>query len=360
MSNYRRFITYLFRYENGEKMEQCGYARVEQRQNLGKIEFNIKNCGTSGGEILPCFFAEAGQVRIPIGPLAVKGQTAEGTFRFVCDAMGDTEYGFEDMRGLVIPLTGVKNVRNQALAEGYVEAEGRQMPKETVQLILSQWDDEPCEWEVLAGWTGNPVKDVSRREDEPELENTQSDEDYIVTKTLKVSPDRTKNSPSEAKNKISQSKAEYEKLSAKEEKLDLKNDHPLVEESFSTERISAQQLGHPLKKILDIHQKFYPFESDCSVWAVKAQLRDIEFLPRDCWHLGNNSFVLRGYFNYGSLLIGYMEQEQAFFLGVPGVFRRQEKVIASLFGFDSFRGKVSATEKPGDFGYWYKLLDVVI
>ena len=292
MSNYRRFITYLFRYENGEKMEQCGYARVEQKQNLGKIEFHIKNCGMIGGEVLPRFFAKSGQVQVPIGCLAVKGHGAEGSFQFECSRMGGTRYDFSDMRGLVIPLEGQ-------------------------QLIISQWDDEVYQWEALMA---QPV---------------QQPDEWQLNGDLQLD-------------------------GVPQEKEVIEAD--IQAQGFAAsadQQLSSTEATHPLAELHSLQPKIYPFEGDQSVWAVQAQLRDIKHLPKECWSLGNNSFVLRGYFHFGSILIGYMEREKSYFLGIPGIFQSQEKVIASLFGFDHFRGKKSAEEKPGNFGYWYKVLDVV-
>lgn len=309
MSNYRRFITYLFQYENGEKMEQCGYARVEQKQNLGKIEFHIKNCGMDGGEILPYFFANSGQVRIPIGRLIVKNQLAEGSFRFDCSRMGDTQYDFEQMRGLVIPLEGQR-------------------------LIVSQWDDEEYQWEQLLGGMEQLTENKTVQEAAVSVEQQQI---QVEQQQIQVEHETMQEAA-----QIQEPVQEF----AQEQKS---ADQPL----------SSQEIAAPLSKLQTLRGKIYPFEGDLSVWAIQAQLRDIKHLPKEYWHLGNNSFVLRGYFNFGSILIGYNEQTKRYFLGVPGVFHRQEKVIAGLFGFDHFRGKKSKEEKPGDFGYWYQVLDVV-
>ena len=41
MSNYKRFIMYLFQYENGSKEANCGFAKVECRQNKGRMQLHI-------------------------------------------------------------------------------------------------------------------------------------------------------------------------------------------------------------------------------------------------------------------------------------------------------------------------------
>lgn len=317
MSNYRRFITYLFRYENGEKMEQCGFARVELRQNLGKIEFHIRDCKGSGGELLPCFFAEYGQVRIPIGKILVKGTAGEGSFRFDCVDMGDTKYDFSAMRGIVIPL-------------------------DDRRLIVSQWDDEVYDWERLMRW------------DEPKLDRAEPEEVVRPEEAVHTTED-----------------VRQEEVAGQEEAVDLEGttfQNNTEKEMAGAERVLASMsIPQQIHEMNPSRPCIYPFDGDQTVWAVQAQLWDLKNLPQNYWQLCNNSFVLRGYCRYGSILIGYMEKEKACFLGVPGMYHRQERMIASLFGFDHFRGKSQESQengcqeeqKSGDFGYWYKLLDVV-
>ena len=72
-----------------------------------------------------------------------------------------------------------------------------------------------------------------------------------------------------------------------------------------------------------------------------------------------NSFLLHGYYNYQMLLFGYMQGEaKQWFLGIPGVFSNQEQLLAGIFGFPEFRTKQVTRQKTGEFGYWYRYLDM--
>jgi hypothetical protein len=76
------------------------------------------------------------------------------------------------------------------------------------------------------------------------------------------------------------------------------------------------------------------------------------------WEMGNNSFLLHGYFNYRFLLYGKMSKQYAthYFLAVPGVFSNQERVLASIFGFPEFYPEKIVEFKTGKSGYWCKIL----
>lgn len=91
----------------------------------------------------------------------------------------------------------------------------------------------------------------------------------------------------------------------------------------------------------------------------KIRRSDLSSLPKKCWYLANNSFLLHGYYNYGHLLL--IEENGHFWLGVPGIYDSREARAAELFGFpqfnDSYNGQVTLSADEcssyGKFGYWF-------
>ena len=51
MPGYQRFVTYMFRYENGKKMENCGFAKVEVRQQECRIQIQLKGITADKTEV---------------------------------------------------------------------------------------------------------------------------------------------------------------------------------------------------------------------------------------------------------------------------------------------------------------------
>lgn len=107
----------------------------------------------------------------------------------------------------------------------------------------------------------------------------------------------------------------------------------------------------------------------------KITVSDIRNLPSPNWYLCNNNFLLHGFFNYDYLVIKKEKSEnrEKFYLGVPGVFEKQEKAMAMMFGFPFFetcspeefdtQQEFEQKEKPkepqeGDFGCWYLVLNL--
>ncbi len=114
------------------------------------------------------------------------------------------------------------------------------------------------------------------------------------------------------------------------------------------------------KFLLENYPVLTPFEGEEKILCIRMELRDIRVLPKRYWYLGNNSFLLHGFFNYRYLVFGMEESEEGkrWFIGVPGVFQSQEKVMASIFGFPEYKSEKKSGQKTGRFGYWYRYLEM--
>ena len=103
----------------------------------------------------------------------------------------------------------------------------------------------------------------------------------------------------------------------------------------------------------------------------KIEITDIRKLPKRNWNLCGNSFLVHGFFNYHYLILKTVntQEEPQLFLGVPGVYVQQERMMALLFGFPEFEaasnsasvvsdskaesdGYVPPQTNTGAFGYW--------
>lgn len=340
MSNYRRFITYLSWYTDGKKGVQCGYAKVERRQNAGRVELHLKNLRENLVELRPYFFAEG--VRIPIGKMKVTGGTADGSFRFDGSNLANSGLSLQEMNGLLIPV-------------------GEE------EMIFSQWDEGRYSWEMLLGKTDCGAEELKQQSADGKVSSEgsafmgeaeakgNSAEDVTREATIDLGEpldSALAADPVQAPDLILDSVSSSDSAATQDAVLDLDLD--------SDPDLASQESCRALRaQIQGIRPQIYPFRDDVDTWAIQAQLRDMKYLPEEYWPLSNNSFVLRGYFHYGNILIGCMEKEGSWFLGIPGVYHKQEKIIAEIFGFHQFRGQKNKEGKPGEFGYWYQVLNVV-
>lgn len=75
--------------------------------------------------------------------------------------------------------------------------------------------------------------------------------------------------------------------------------------------------------------------------------------------LVSNSFLLHGYYNYGHVVLGRLEEGEGYqyYLGVPGIYHEREKQVAKMFGFNGFEGAMSPSAEGG-FGYYMTAVEI--
>ena len=85
MAGLQRFITYIYKYKNDEKMENAGFAKIEIRGGICRIEVHIRNINMEQTEATVYLFAEKENIiqGVPVGNITFsKGN-------------GDIRYAFE-------------------------------------------------------------------------------------------------------------------------------------------------------------------------------------------------------------------------------------------------------------------------
>lgn len=326
MSGYQRFITYLFYYEKNSRKENCGFAKIERRQNTCRMEIHVKKIPRDHLKTDVCFYFREGDglFSVPIGQLFVKKHMLDGVFRFDARAIGETAIPFEQIRGIVIPV-------------------------EKDCVIASQWDDEATDWSRLDLKSEREEASKDLKEYEKESEQLAIDSD------------------------IEEDTSEHI-LNAEEE---LSSEEP-VEQAEDLEKQSIQQMSEeaPVAVIREQQDTAQETGIFSAVWkylkeqyeeldvpngkrnmrAVRIELKDFRYFPKCFWHLRSSRFLLHGYFNYGKLLFGYVEETNRWFIGVPGVYADREQELAVVFGFPDFWTETDEQNKQGETGYWIRYL----
>ena len=61
---------------------------------------------------------------------------------------------------------------------------------------------------------------------------------------------------------------------------------------------------------------------------------------------------------YHHFLLGKMQQgkPEEYVLAVPGIYEETEHFLAGMFGFPNFKPARSEIIRPGQFGYWYRII----
>lgn len=132
------------------------------------------------------------------------------------------------------------------------------------------------------------------------------------------------------------------------------------ERPAGTEMPKENQTNQAVEKIFNTFPRIYPFEDNEIKRCVKIEPKDIGTLPASTWILSNNSFLLHGYYCYHHLIFAEIIDRYGcrYIVGVPGIYHNRERFMARMFGFENFKSIRKRDLKQGDFGYWYREVEI--
>lgn len=429
MSEYKRFVSYIYAYDKGTKSKNVGFAKVESRNGQCRLFINLKGAyAGSGKEQQVYLFHRNGEQLLGtyIGSFSIKNGVGE--FRDVSDSANikNSGYNLNQMGGIFI--------RN---------------PEQSSQVYASGWDDHGLLVEkfILEDKINTEKKPQNSSENQnsipsiikfPEKERTpsileavelkekdviiqdlelqapivQKKEDIKENKIFKLPEENVKvqNNISENIQQVEQEaidrKARKREIIDQEIKRNLgeinkiempdlyeidkiempqnlktqktQEAQPLKSEETKTEKMPEnlieeaekqkeievkekelktkmqEERGERLwERLMNQFPKVIAFEEEPDIMCLKIDLKDLENLPKENWILGNNSFLLHGYYNFRYLLLARLKENE-YILGIPGMYHNKERFMAAMFGFEAFKTVIPCKQKTGQFGYWYQ------
>ncbi len=107
MSVYKRFVSYMFRYENGVKKDNVGYARIENYNEECRIHIHIKDAvkrEQKAGVYL--FYRDNDRIQgIFIKEMTILDGIGECKITMEGKNIGDSTCNFEDIGGIIVYMT---------------------------------------------------------------------------------------------------------------------------------------------------------------------------------------------------------------------------------------------------------------
>lgn len=344
----KKFIRYLYEYQNGRRVQNVGFVKVEEADDFAVLQIYGKGFPAADGQSLEIlvFFQEYGGagkrcVGIPMGKVAGVRPMFGYRLEYTIADVGSRDV-FRDIGGVILLSEGngatkwygaiwdersvnIEQMVRQGELEESLEPEERQEPEEAQEMEPSQEPEEEQMLEEVQGTEESRVPEESEDlEEEQESEEEQEPEE----------------------NQISETEESVEEMPVQEEALDSEMDR-------DAERTESQAVETviPCNENKEIH---------------KITRQDIVRLSRREWKLANNNFLLHGCHNYHHLIS--FEKDGKCWIGVPGIYHPNEQRAAMAFGFDHFmrpeEGEIEllAEEKneTEDFGYWCRTVSTVI
>lgn len=312
----KRFITYLYDYTGAVKGKNAGFVKVDMRGNQCRLEIHVRGLGQVTEQGIIYFIIEdSGLNGVKVGEMEIlRGQGDYGTI-IKCNPIGDSPYQFGQIAGVCVSYGD-----HQMAASKWKEDPNLQFALQDIHI----WEPPQLE----------PEEELQKQE------KLQSKADASEAQIRQV--------------EISKSAAQQ----------------PTTSETQQPTTSAAQQTAHPTAqaaaletgwaetwKQLQAQNEKLEFRKERNGDWIKMDIKAIRSLPKRNWYLGNNSFLVHGFFNYHYLILGREMDgdKERWYLGVPGFYQQQERMMATIFGFPEFFNSQNGAEP---FGYWIHTVEI--
>ncbi len=331
MSEYRRFFSYMYAYEEGAKTVNVGFAKIEMKGTQTSIELHMHDCKMQTPTASFCLFVRNEDVLLgfPLGEVPFAGGATDRRFVLAQTTLGESSYRISDVAGIFL------------LSQGQI-------------CFVSQWDEAPIDWSRFALYAPS----VDQRD------TADTDKDVNKDETGQV---EQANRMEQAKQTAQADSPNGAEMSDWSKNVDSEHAQPQIsgenviqsaELPLTQPQVRLGSWEQNWNALLLTHPIIQPF-ADTQIQCMRTELKDLRLLPPSNWHLCNNSFLLHSFFMYRHLIFGRFPSAKGmkWFVGVPGIRYRQEHVLAAIFGFSDFLPEKTSADADAPFGYWYTTMN---
>lgn len=405
MGDYKRLISYIYSYERGTKSKNAGFAKIESRNGICKVNISLRIADELMNEVednmleVFFFYRDNGEVKkVFLERIRIVNGCSMIKMRMNSDNIGNVGIAIDRITGIFICtrafLKGVHNlnivyasewddipievnkfkeksnddinIQNSTeaelkIAEGTLDSDTYDIKGEALENNINLYRNAAVETDaesqlvsVLNSNLGteieNEVKGEIKSEIKSEMETNAEPEPEIENDTKsEIETNAEPGTEIEPETDFADDRKKCNNKLADMLKEEPKNDE--IDDTGNADSVA----GDYFRMLCNCYPKIRVNEINGE--CIKITPHDISYLPKKYWHLCNNSFLLHGFYNYKYLLLceKKMDSGKKYLVGVPGMFHQKEQVIARMFGFTEFECN-NATNRYGNkamkFGYW--------
>lgn len=306
MSEYKRFISYMYRYDHGVKKENAGYVRVERRDGKCKITTHLNLGGVLGSEhTVYCFLRRGENLEgVEIGTVSLLQGSGRGQYTGPENNIGGSHKEFSCFGGIIVFLS-------KDLYYG------------------TEWDDRPLHFQSLFT-EGKSGPEESGRAVPEETEKVPIENVELGAASMGAG----------LAGKLIDGEQQEEE-----------QQEEIIEEAEKEQNSEKEEICKcPLREEIKMDNKVIPMpERSRRLVFVPATLSELkEKIP----NLIVNDFMIQGFRRFGHLV--YSQSGEKIWLGVPGIFCQRERRYSDIYGYTNFVPKDDKRLEYGDYGYWYR------
>lgn len=306
MAGYRRFIAYVYEYQDEKKGNGKGFIKVESRDGICRMQYKLYGvCADTDvpAKIYGYIRREESCEGVLLGECNLAGGNIQFEQEMTSQNIGGSLYSLENLCGLII-------LTDSGIMYG------------------SGWDDKPIRLEEIL-----LPKEAMRKEEEEEIavEPVLEDEEMETAET---------------------EQAVQQEIIEEEENLEeraIENQ----EENFQEELPEPQMAEQSVEK----SEEPAVFRDHAFCDCRKINPGDFKMLNRKDQGLLYNNFLRHGFSRHGFVILARREEDDQYILGIPGYYERQEALMANMFGFPYFKEAGRDRNGTQGFGYWYRFIE---
>ena len=383
----KRFVTYLYEYDRTIRGRNVGFIRNDIRNDCCRMEIHIRGLERIK-EKAPIFIIvrDSECIGIPAGEVVISQGVGNACLELRGNRIGKTDYSVNNIQAVIVRYNGGK-----MLMGCYVQHPAGDLLSGT----FTKWEAQATPASPTPDPGAARSVDINSSDLYP---NSQSD--------LGIERNSSDLYPN-SQNDLGIESTSVDLYPNSQNDLGIENDsadlYPNSRSDLGTENDSADLYPKQTNNLSMESNSgdLYPYANNSQGTEAKAEeicptseeaaqspiykriaITDIRSLPSRNWHLCNNSFLVHGFFCYHYLILKTINAPDGakMYLGVPGIYASQERMMALLFGFNDFEiatdnmmgksdtsdikyssaaqndsgDKTNSDSQPsaGDFGYW--------
>lgn len=351
----KRMVTYIYLYKKNNnilsKCENMGFCRVWQNGDRYIVNLCLKDsCGVKGTFYISILKKSEKDGRVVYckndidicrtvvgGTINIKLEVEENDGIYMeCGGRIYVTLWNESMKDIEI----VENVENKR-KKIYVKDEEKTRKSLYVENV-EETRENSCAESVEKKRESSYVESVEKTRENSYAESVENIREYSCTEYVKNENNKKiKNAELRNDNNI---KSTHKK---KDDKISNKEDITQNKDSRKIELEQYARIYNRLCKVrMILNEKEYP--------AVKLKLHELMLLPRTCWRMANNIFLMESYYMYGNIF--FMQYGGKYILAVPGQNKRGTEVMAKQCGFLEHVTGYEYGRKRESKIYWIKEL----
>ena len=315
----KRFVTYLYEYDRTIRGRNVGFIRNDIRNDRCLMDIHIRGLERIKEKAPIYLIVRDGEcVGIPAGEIVISQGIGNAFLELPGNHIGKTNYNSGDIQAVIVRygngkmLLGsyVQHPASDLLSGTFTKWEAPAIPESP------EPDPDAARGENDDSGSIRPVSEITRGQNDDsgsirpvsEIPRGQNDDFDSIRPVSEIS--RGQNDDSGSIRPVSEI--------PRGQNDDSGSIRPDALSQQSTEAHAEEKLCPPTYK--------------------RIAITDIRSLPSRNWHLCSNSFLVHGFFCYHYLVLKTVNAPDGtqIYLGVPGIYASQERMMALLFGFNDF------------------------